>query len=210
MLDDLFLARLRTATEQAWREGCGSWVPGTRWTGGIDVDALEQRLGVAFPTEHRRFLETLHATRPRRRVVRYDGDEPIECEEPGFYHWEQDLAEIERARADASDGLAYSAEHGTFWMPSWGTRPDHGPERAARVAELVRAAPPLFPILGHRHVVGGTPGLVLSIYDADIIVYGTNLREYLLNELGGLFGERRYEVGNYDLEKVPFWGELVE
>lgn len=46
-LDHAFLTRLRRATEEAWREGSGGWVPGTRWTGGIDVDALERPMRIS-------------------------------------------------------------------------------------------------------------------------------------------------------------------
>ena len=210
MLDDDFLTWLREATERKWRAGAGSWVPGTRWTGGIDVGALERRLGVAFPEEHRRFLATLHATWPRRRVRRYDGDTPVEVEVPGFYDWDRDTDAIAEARVEVVDGLVFDVEHNGLWPATWGPRPDEAEARAGRVAALVAAAPALFPIFGHRFVVAGTPGLVLSIHQSDIIVYGSDLREYLLNELSDVIERGHgYEIGACDTAAIPFWGELI-
>lgn len=210
MLDDEFLIWLRGVTERAWRDGAGSWVPGTRWVGGVDVAALERRLGTTFPAEHRRFLAVLHATTPHRRVTRYDGHTPVEVEVPGFYDWERDVDAIAEARAEVGEGLQFDVEHNGLWLATWGPRPDEPEARAARLAALVEAAPTLFPILGHRFVVAGTPGLVLSIHQSDIIVYGCNLREYLLNDLSDVIGHgHHYEIGDCDTAAIPFWGELI-
>lgn len=210
MLDDEFLTWLREVTERAWRAGAGSWVPGTRWVGGIDVVALERRLGTAFPEEHRRFLAKLHATWPRRRVIRYRGDTPVEVEVPGFYDWERDTDAIAEARAEVIDGLVFDVEHARLWPASWGPRPGEQEARAERVAALVATAPTLFPILDHRFVVAGTPGLVLSVHQSDIIVYGSDLREYLLNELSEVIGHgHRYEISACNADAIPFWGELI-
>lgn len=208
MLDDDFLTWVRVTTERAWQRGAGSWVPGTRWTGGTDVAALERRLGVAFPEEHRRFLATLHATWPRRRVTRYRGERQVEVEVPGFYDWHRDADAIAEARAGVVGGLVFDVEHNGLWPAAWGPRPDAPRARATRVAALVAAAPTLFPIVGHRFVVAGTPGLVLSIHQSDIIVYGSDLREYLQNELCDVLGGE-YQSSPCDTAAIPFWGQLI-
>lgn len=80
------------------------------------------------------------------------------------------------------------------------------------------AAPTLIPITGHRYLLAepcrvGNP--VLSVYQADIISYGADLRRYLLIEFAGLLGIPRPNViqqaGEADprLEDIPFWGEIA-
>ena len=210
MMDDDFLFWLKDVTERAWRDRVGSWVAGTRWTGGADVDQLERRIGMPFPTELRTFLTRLHATTPGRRVTRYRGDVAVEVEVPGFYNWDRDTAAMAAARTNVEAGLVFDVEHNDLWPRSWGPRPGEPAKRERRVAELVAAAPTLFPILGQRFVVEGTPGLVISVHQSDIIVYGCDLREYLLNELGDVIGTgHQYTVGACDTDAIPFWGELM-
>ena len=181
MLDTSFLDWFRDETERAW---AGAY----RWKGALDVGALERRLAVRFPDEHRLFLATLHATTPAS----------------GFHDWIDGLDRIRDAEQGVIDGLVFDVEHDVLWPDSWGPRPDQPPARAARVAELVASAPRLFPICGHRFVVAGTPGLVLSIVQSDIIVYGNDLREYLMNEL-----LRPYQLDRSDARAIRFWGELI-
>ncbi|MFN0253873.1 MAG: hypothetical protein ACKV2T_43815 [Kofleriaceae bacterium] len=129
---------------------------------------------------------------------------------PGFYHWERDIDAIAEARTQVVRGWVFDVENNTLWPASWGRRPDYADARAARVAELVAGAPTLFPIFGHRFVVGGTAGLVLSIHQSDIIVYGANLREYLTDELATVLdGDHRFHQSDVDRTKIPFWGELI-
>jgi len=92
-----------------------------------------------------------------------------------------------------------------------------------RVRELVEAAPKLIPVFGHRYLlaepcVAGNP--LFSVYQSDIIIYGPDLRGYLLREFAAPLGldrsaveretraaiRRRYAA----LTAVPFWGELLE
>ena len=53
--------------------------------------------------------------------------------------------------------------------------------------ELGAAGPQLVPVFGHRYLVGPADRAsnpVLSIYGADVIVYGRDLEDYLRRELG--------------------------
>jgi hypothetical protein len=83
------------------------------------------------------------------------------------------------------------------------------------VRDLAAAAPRLIPVFGHRYLLAepcqtGNP--VLSIYQTDVVVYGADLRCYLLAEFAGLLGidhdtvqRDRYET-IVEHAGIPFWG----
>jgi len=222
-----FLAWLKQATEDGWRRwrtqtledfersgvgGC-SWQRDTHWTGGLsdgELADVEGRFGVRFPADHRLFLQTLHATTPLQSCAFFAGDKLQAAERPGFYHWQRDEAAIRFASEAVVSGLVFDVEHNALWPGSWGPRPASEAERSARVAELVEAAPRLLPITGHRHVLADGPTIVLSVHQSDIIVYGRDLRAYLLNELHGLLGiDAEVSWTDADTREIPFWGELI-
>jgi hypothetical protein len=67
----------------------------------------------------------------------------------------------------------------------------------------------LIPIYGHRYLVGepccaGNP--VLSVHQSDIIVYGRDLREYLLREFAADLGGRALRDDRFPVGDLPFWG----
>ncbi len=186
-----FLRWFREATERAWAPS------GADWTGGLtddEIDEVERRWAIRFAPDHRLFLRVVHA---RTSVG-------------GPYHWLRDEYKIGQAFEWLVEGLVFDVEENGLWPASWGARPDDEAVRAAHVAALVAAAPPLLPFGGHRYVLADGPTIVLSVYQSDIIVYGNSMRSYLLNEYGellGIEGERaRWEV---DVSGIPFWGELL-
>lgn len=183
-----FLRWLRAATERSW-QGIDDWSPadfeaagligarwrrGTRWTGGLDdatIARVQRRYGVRFPPQYRLFLQTLHSTTPWKRGATYSrhGDRLAEYDTPGFYDWLHDEAQLRaamRAVTDSSPGELFAG-------------PDH-PARWQRGGP----SPDLIPIFGHRYVVCDDSQRVVSIVGDDAIVYGRDLRDYLLAELG--------------------------
>lgn len=179
-----FLEWLRHTTEAAWAglvheptvaDWGARWRPGTLWTGGLDdsaILAVERRYEVRFPPDHRLFLQTLHSTTPWRRGGRYaDGDEEIEYETPGFYDWLRDEPQIRVAMYNVTSAMGQLPFDGQAWQSTW---LEENPK------------PRLLPIFGHRYVVSDDTQWVLSIVDHDAIVYGDDLRDYLLTELGPL------------------------
>lgn len=223
-----FLRWLGAATEEAWsrvseptladfeRNGAGGcdWRRGTRWTGGLsdaELAEIERRYEVRFPAEQRLFLQVLHATEPRMFCAGFgDDDRLVADESPGFYHWQRDEAAIRAAFEQVIDGLVFDVENNALWPESWGARPGDADERRARVAALVADAPRLLPIYGHRYVLADGPTLVLSVWQSDIIVYGRDLRDYLLHELHALIGVKyAWPGGPVDTAAIPFWGELI-
>ncbi len=73
------------------------------------------------------------------------------------------------------------------WLKSWGNvRPKSDSDKEKIFSEWFQKAPKLIPITSHRSVVSDLTSEekpVLSIWGSDIIVYGWNMRHYLLNEL---------------------------
>lgn len=221
-----FLAWLKEATERAWSEVAdrtladfaaagmvgARWRRGTRWTGGLSDPAIsdaQRRYAIEFPPRHRLFLQTLHSTTPWQGGARYEGDTLVAYEAPGFYDWTADDAHLRRALAWPLEGLLAGSAEDQYWARSWGPCPSSTEGRRERLAELIAAAPPLIPIFGHRYVVADETERVLSIYGDDIIVYGGNLREYLLNELRDVLDIEYIPTGP-DLPDIPFWQHLID
>jgi hypothetical protein len=182
----VFLAWLRETTEAAWQQvGEPSlddfrtagfigarWRRGTRWTGPLDDETIAQvegRFGVHFPPQHRLFLQTLHSTTPWQRGADYRTGDLALHRAPGFYDWLHDEERIRAAMSDVADTSEFADEidvhfGGRRWL-------EGGP------------SPQLIPIFGHRYVVADDSQWVLSIVGSDAIVYGEDLRDYLLIEL---------------------------
>lgn len=183
-----FLSWLRDATESAWR-GVDEWTledyerhgyigprwrRGTHWTGGLDdqtIADVERQYGFVFPPQYRLFLQTLHSTKPWRTGADYSGGDRLALNEsPGFYDWRHDRTRIRQAMRAVEDRAPFAqqiaSQHGgSRWLPG-------GP------------SPALIPIIGHRYVVADDAQWVVSIVGDDAIVYGENLRAFLLAELG--------------------------
>lgn len=187
-----FLAWLRETTEAAWQHveeptlddyrkaGVigANWRRGTRWTGPLDDETIalvERRFEVHFPADYRLFLQTLHSTTPWMRGADYSTGDLARYEAPGFYDW---LREGEQIRARMQAVVDTSEFAGEIDLQHGGRRwREGGP------------SPQLLPIFGHRYVVDDDSECVLSIVGGDAIVYGENLRDYLLTELAGVIGE---------------------
>lgn len=179
----------------AWvRESSGiAWGPGLT---DAEIEAAESRCGTRFPPDLRLFLKVLHR----------------EAEgESRFIDWRtEDVAERLRW---AVDGVVFDIENDAQpWLASWGDRPKTHDGLVSRLTELSAAAK-LIPLRGHRYLVGepcAEGNSVLSIHQADVIVYGDDLRGYLLHEL---FGDATSCAGGEPLlerwKKIPFWGALV-
>jgi hypothetical protein len=165
-----------------------------------EIDAVERREGARLPPDFRLFLETV----------------PPECPigDVAFPDWREDGV-VSRGVERIRHGLVFDVEHNQLWAPEWGPRPDDASMRAEIVRQAIDAAPKVAPVYGHRFLVvepcvAGNP--VLSVMQSDVIVYGSDLRRYLLNECGLI--ERRDAVDDrlYREEhvRIPFWGALLE
>ena len=109
------------------------------------------------------------------------------------------------------DGICFDIEHSNFWHKEWGPKPNSLQASFEIAKQRIRAAPTLIPIFVHRYLptrplISGNP--VLSVYQTDIIYYGSDLWTYFRNE----FSKSREEseanperIGEY----VEFWSDLI-
>lgn len=227
-----FLIWLRQSTEEAWARrrsrtfqdyvqtcvGGVDWQQGTRWIGGLsesEIIAIEARNHFKFPKDYRLFLSLLHATdRPMVGAAFVDGHRMQPIQRPGFYNWLVESESIHLAIENIFQGLLFDVEKNGLWLEIWGPRPQSEQVRKTTLRDHFESAPPLIPVFGHRFILGeaGWPGNpVLSIYQSDIIIYGVDLRSYLLIEFGDLIGVSG-DFGNppdLDYSTIPFWGQFL-
>ena len=220
---------------------CENWAYGAKWVGLTDteIDSIEGEYGIIFSLDHRAFLKILHSI-DRKEVVEYTEtfaeDAEIKFDEmPFFYNWINDKEEIKEAlnwpyRTIFEDVVGTNK----VWLESWGKiRPNSDKEKESIFSEWFNLTPKVIPITGHRFVVCNVQdNPVLSIYGSDIIVYGWNMRHYLLNELKehlGLFEliydkdddewysepiKEFQEINNFEYGKakeknIPIWEDMI-
>jgi hypothetical protein len=232
IFDTDFLCWFRERTELAWASyrtrdfaaagvGGHDWQRGTRWLDGLtdaEIDGVERRWAIRFPPDYRLFLRELHTVdRPMVGAEFRGHGHLVPSERPSFPNWQTDTAALQERFDWPLSGLLFNVEHDDLWLPSWGERPAHRPEREARIREAARSAARLLPVFGHRYLLAepcqaGSP--VLSVYQTDVIVYGADLRRYLLAEFARLLGVARPPVQDeaasvaVDLTAIPFWSEV--
>ncbi len=108
------------------------------------------------------------------------------------------------------EGMLFDIRHNSFWWPAWGERPDEI-ELAFSIAEKnYQQVPKLIPIYSHRYIPASPAepnNPVFSVYQTDIIYYGSNLVEYLEVE----FKFRQHNTIDFNgIKRIPFWSEIVE
>lgn len=133
-----------------------------------EIDTIEKRFGFSFPPDYRDFLQ---CALPRG---------------PQFPDWRCDDNMALRQWLDLPrQGVLFDVEHNGFWLNEWGTRPSTLDGALREVNELLKSAPQLIPIYGHRMIpdepqMEGNP--VFSVHQTDIIHYGFDLADYLRHE----------------------------
>ena len=108
--------------------------------------------------------------------------------------------------------MCFDIEHNTFWLEEWGQKPDDLKAAFEVARHVFLQAPTLIPICSHRYIPAtpheaGNP--VFSVYQTDIIYYGTDLLDYLQNEFKYYFGRKEYTINGQPRE-IPFWSMLAE
>lgn len=230
-----FLFWIKNRTEERWADGpqtdedaCGwhrhesFW--GARWTGSLtphEINEIEKRWHVKFPPDFRLFLEILHTIDRKEVVIEptdWDTDEVITYEKPFFYNWKTDTTELESRFSWPFRTILEDIEGtNSVWLRSWGERPTEAEVRRSKFKQWFDNALSLIPVTGHRFIiaeptVSGNP--ILSVWGSDIILYGWNLRHYLLQELSWDLGLHNvtidYDDRSYDDELIPAYKEIIE
>src|SRR4051794_37577350 len=190
-----FLSWLREETESAWAKLPAQdqgWQPGTKWGAPLSDEELadaQKFLGIDFAPDYRLFLRILHTTTKRPKAIRYEGNAGQSVEVPGFYDWRTDRDEIRKALDWAAEGVALDVERHGLWLSEWGEKPASSADQLRVLKKQVQESSPLIPVFGHRYLVADVPepgNPVLSIWQGDVVVYGEDLRAYLLREFSEL------------------------
>jgi hypothetical protein len=160
------------------------------WTNGYSAAELEraqERFQLTFPPD---LIALLRDRRPA-----------------GGPDW-NDEATVRSRVARPFEGLLFDVEENGLWWPEWGDRPDNVDARAEVLRTVVGKAPRLIPIFSHRYLPA-TPDLagnpVFSVYQSDVIHYGTDLHDYIDREERGWDHKPWPEV----VREIDFWSELV-
>lgn len=127
---------------------------------------------------------------------------------PDWRHGDPD--ELHRQLGRPVEGALFDVEHG-LWLPAWGQRPADTSKALATARRHLAQAPKMIPICGHRYLPAGhgTHGHhpVLSIHQTDIIIYGTDLADYINNDFSGSgwFISADWTPPTM----VPFWSDFL-
>lgn len=108
------------------------------------------------------------------------------------------------------EGALFDVENNALWLPAWGQRPFDTGNALDTARRHLTQAPKMIPVYGHRYLPAGrgTHGHpVMSIYQTDIIIYGTDLADYIDNDFSG---SGRFISANWTPPPmVPFWSDFL-
>lgn len=129
-----------------------------------------------------------------------------------FPDWNNESIESLQKRFDwFTEGVFFDIKNNGFWYGKWGEEPENISKKIEIAKEKLLLEPKPIPICGHRCVLGivncdSSP--VLSIWQTDIIYYGSDIMEYFVNEFEGF----KLKVNTSDLrfKKENFWSDVIE
>jgi hypothetical protein len=164
---------------------------------------IERDYDFEFADDHRAFLA---AGLPLNR--------PPEEGRTWFKPWpdwrDGDPGDLREQLGRPVEGVLFDVGHNALWPPSWGQRPAGLSQALSTARQHLIRAPAMIPVYGHRYRPAGrgTYGHpVLSIYQADIIIYGTDLADYIDHEF--THPDRPIGPDWTPPPMVSFWSEFV-
>ena len=167
---------------------------------GTEFARIERDYDVEFAEDHRAFLAAGLPLNPRSRGARPGR---------GWPDWRHGRRSDLRKMLDwPIEGALFDVKYNDRWHPSWGQRPARRSTALRTARRHLAQAPKMIPVYEHRYLPAGrgTYGHpVLSIYQTDIIVYGTDLAEYILSESQGWFISPNWTPP----PMVPFWSDFL-
>jgi hypothetical protein len=117
-----------------------------------------------------------------------------------------DSSHLRRWLFEPIDGVMFDVAENAFWLEAWGERPAKTEKALSVAKQALKSVPRLVPVYGHRFAPAlpdaGLP--VLSVVQTDVIVYGSDMADYLRREFGSGQAE---PVG--PATAVPFWSGLI-
>jgi hypothetical protein len=171
-----------------------------------ELARAEQEFGFEFADDHRAFLAAgLPLDDPAARSLP-DDERPWGW--PDWRDWTHGA--VREQLSWPVQGVLFDVENNDLWHPSWGDRPA-GMAAALRVAgQHLSRAPTMVPVFFHRYLPAGrgTYGHpVLSIHQTDIIIYGTDLADYVDKEFSGFATPLDEDWSRPPM--VPFWSDFL-
>lgn len=170
---------------------------------GIEIARIERDYDFEFAADHRAFLAAglpLNTTPQAGQTWR----------KPWPDWRDGNPNDLRRQLNWPIEGVLFDVENNAFWHPTWGQRPAGPSEALQRARQHLSQAPKMIPIFAHRYLPTGhgTYGHpVLSIYQTDIIVYGTDLADHVTNEFSD--SGRSISEDWTSPPMVPFWSEFL-
>jgi hypothetical protein len=158
-----------------------------------ELNRVEERWEFRFAPEHRRLLSEGLPTGSR-----------------SWPDWRNSSPEVLAERlAWPVDGVLFDVEHNTFWHPEWDPRPANTQDALDIARAQLAKVPVMVPIFSHRYLAAdpsrsGMP--VLSMYQTDIIYYGTDLVDYFHHE----FGRPAPTPEDHRYPTIPFWSYFLD
>lgn len=160
-----------------------------------EIEAVEDRWGFRFADDHRYLLSQL-----------------VPVGKP-WIDWRDDAPdEIASRLAWPLDGMLFDVEHNAFWPTEWGQKPAD-PNAAQEIArhEFERWTK-LVPVFAHRYMPAAAPegAPVFSVYQTDVIIYGSNLATYISREIAGIEAWNEPPTEGFEpwLRVADGWGEI--
>jgi hypothetical protein len=113
------------------------------------------------------------------------------------------------------EGVLFDVQYNALWHPSWGQRPTDMSTALSTARGHLSRAPKMIPVWGHRYLPAGrgTYGHpVLSIYQVDIMMFGTDLAEYIAIEFQrrSMIPDLTPPPGWTEPLMVPFWSDFLD
>jgi len=172
---------------------------------GAEIARVEAAYGFEFADDHRAFLA---AGLPRSAPAAPDRNPGRNPGGPWPDWRDGDPAGLRERLGWPAEGVLFDVEHNAAWHPSWGRRPDSAVEAQETARQHLTRVPAMIPVYSHRYLPAGRGGRghpVLSIYQTDIIVYGTDLADYITCEFSG----RSVSPDWTPPAMVPFWSDFL-
>lgn len=163
-----------------------------------ELDDVQAKWDLRFPPD----LVALY--RERRRVIEHPSND-LFCSSDWITSPEK---EIRSALDWPLESFLFDVEQ-RLWWPEWGEMPLPLEDREQKFRSIFLTAPKLIPVFGHRYIPEqpnevGNP--IFSVYQMDVIFYGTDLPDYINREL-----HPSLEAGNpHPIREIPFWNRAVE
>ena len=131
----------------------------------------------------------------------------------GWVDWRNGDEKVIQGRLNwPYEGICFDIEHNNFWMNDWGEKPTVLEDCFAVAKKNIDSAPKLIPICSHRYIpdspnLAGNP--IFSVYQTDIIYYGSNLDNYFENEFSYYFKTSEHIISG-PIRKIELWSNIVD